>query len=585
MATAMLLQQILIDIATSDAKYFKRYAKNHAREFCGAATPTFHCALATDHTGEWRLVSKVEHSPVTTESGIRFYDEPDLYAPNTVFYVGPHRVIVHLDVDAFYAQVEEVRDPSLAGRPLAVTQKYLVVTCNYAARAQGVGKLMATTEARRRCPALVTRCGEDLTPYRAASKAIRGVLARFGTVEKLGLDEAFVDVTQTVEARLVTDVGNGCAAPNPLGKGHRMWSSHDGQVQQTTKMSNQGVGRGGGSSSNGGSEAGEPGQGINGFGAVTDDGAEMGGTSSRREHGRAHIGSHGGTGGSGGGGGSSGTMHDVCGHVWGGGGVDLRLRIGCHLADEMRAAVFRETGYRCSAGIAHNRLLAKLACALHKPNDQTCIPRCEAREFVGRLPVSKIPGIGHRACESLADMGVTSVEQLREVPFPQLVQRFGPRLARFMCEAAQGEDSTPVVDKGPPKSVSVEDSLKCCRSLGHCEAILRNLSGDLLCRLREEACESGRWPRTLTLGVRHRHAAQARHPRPPAFPFRRDQMRYHDICTCRQLSSATASNEHAPCGSRVRFTLRCARGAPNYARTCSRGRPSRWPRVNFTFKR
>ena len=51
------------------------------------------------------------------------------------------RVVAHFDADCFYAQVEELRDPNLASRPVAVTQKYLVVTANYAARKAGVGKL------------------------------------------------------------------------------------------------------------------------------------------------------------------------------------------------------------------------------------------------------------------------------------------------------------------------------------------------------------------------------------------------------------------------------------------------------------
>lgn len=55
-----------------------------------------------------------------------------------------------------YAQAEELRNPALAGRPLAVTQKYLIVTCNYPARARGVTKLMATAEGRKLCPELAT---------------------------------------------------------------------------------------------------------------------------------------------------------------------------------------------------------------------------------------------------------------------------------------------------------------------------------------------------------------------------------------------------------------------------------------------
>ena len=69
------------------------------------------------------------------------------------------RAILHFDVDCFYAQVEELNNPELRGRPLGVTQKYLVVTCNYAARERGVTKLMSTTDALRACPSLVlVRC-------------------------------------------------------------------------------------------------------------------------------------------------------------------------------------------------------------------------------------------------------------------------------------------------------------------------------------------------------------------------------------------------------------------------------------------
>jgi DNA polymerase iota len=95
-----------------------------------------------------------------------------------------------------YAQTEELRNPALAGRPLGVTQKYLVVTCNYEARAAGVTKLMATAEGLAKCPNLALVSGEDLTPYRAASKAIAAVLQRFGPAERLGMDEVFVDATQ-----------------------------------------------------------------------------------------------------------------------------------------------------------------------------------------------------------------------------------------------------------------------------------------------------------------------------------------------------------------------------------------------------
>lgn len=81
------------------------------------------------------------------------------------------RVVLHFDCDAFYAQVEEVRNPALRDVPLGVTQKYLIVTCNYPARRAGITKLMGITEAKAKCPELVLVSGEDLTPYRCVSLA------------------------------------------------------------------------------------------------------------------------------------------------------------------------------------------------------------------------------------------------------------------------------------------------------------------------------------------------------------------------------------------------------------------------------
>ena len=67
------------------------------------------------------------------------------------------RVVVCLDMDCFYAQVCELNNPDLRGKPLAVKQKYLMVTCNYAARAAGVTKLMGVDAALRLCPQVTSR--------------------------------------------------------------------------------------------------------------------------------------------------------------------------------------------------------------------------------------------------------------------------------------------------------------------------------------------------------------------------------------------------------------------------------------------
>ncbi|XP_066845093.1 DNA polymerase iota isoform X4 [Anser cygnoides] len=122
------------------------------------------------------------------------------------------RVVVHVDLDCFYAQVEMVRNPELRDKPLGVQQKSLVVTSNYEARRLGVKKLMSVKDAKEKCPQLILVNGEDLTPYREMSYKVTGLLEEFcPLVERLGFDENFVDITEIVEKRLSQLQQSGCS--------------------------------------------------------------------------------------------------------------------------------------------------------------------------------------------------------------------------------------------------------------------------------------------------------------------------------------------------------------------------------------
>lgn len=68
-----------------------------------------------------------------------------------------------------------IRNPALREVPLGIQQKYIIVTCNYVARDQGVTKLMSVTDAKERCPQLVLVKGEDLTHYREMSYKLTGM--------------------------------------------------------------------------------------------------------------------------------------------------------------------------------------------------------------------------------------------------------------------------------------------------------------------------------------------------------------------------------------------------------------------------
>ena len=110
--------------------------------------------------------------------------------------------VLHLDLDAFYASVEQRDKPSLRGKPVVVGglgQRGVVATASYEARIFGVRSAMPTHEARRRCPHaafLVGRFGA----YHAASRQVMEVLRRLSPlVEPLSLDEAFVDLRAASE--------------------------------------------------------------------------------------------------------------------------------------------------------------------------------------------------------------------------------------------------------------------------------------------------------------------------------------------------------------------------------------------------
>ena len=364
------------------------------------------------------------------------------------------RIVAHFDVDALYSQVEELRDPRLVDRPMAVTQKYLIVTCNYPARSAGLKKLMSTQKAKALCPEVVLVSGEDLTPYRACAKKVRAALSRFGTCEKLGLDECWVDLTAEVERR----IAGGGPASDPALAGHR--HSSTSRVESNNKHRPMDIR------------------------AVNDD--------VRVSTVEADV-----------------VEEDPV--------QERRLRVGAVVAAEAREAVRAESGLRMSAGVAHNKTLAKLISGLHKPDDQTVLPASHAARVVEPLPVRALPGVGHGLEKELTSRGVSTASDLRRVPRGDVCEWLGARVGGKVYDAAWGVDREEVREKPAPSSVTCEDSFRSCTSWDSVDKVLRVIAPDLVARMDEEhedeversiaqgaIVPNGRDARTLTVRWRDR---------------------------------------------------------------------------------
>jgi DNA polymerase-4 len=157
------------------------------------------------------------------------------------------------------------------------------------------------------------------------------------------------------------------------------------------------------------------------------------------------------------------------------------------IARELRARIFEDTRLTCSAGIAPNKMLAKIASDWRKPNGQFAVVPSEVEPFMRTLPLKKLWGIGPKSAEKFAKLGIKTCGDLQKFSLAEIVGRFG-RWGRELYYLCRGQDDRPVEPNRIRKSLSNECTYsQNLASLDACQNAIDELISDLQTELRQKA--------------------------------------------------------------------------------------------------
>ncbi|CAG7873250.1 unnamed protein product [Brassica rapa] len=363
------------------------------------------------------------------------------------------RVIAHVDMDCFYVQVEQRKQPELRGLPTAVVQYNewqggALIAVSYEARSCGVKRSMRGEEAKAACPEIqlvqvpVARGKADLNTYRSAgSEVVVSILAQSGKCERASIDEVYLDLTDAAESMLAD------APPESL-------ESIDEEALKSHIL-----------------------------GMSREDGDDF------KESVRDWI-----------------CRKDADRR-------DKLLGCGIIIVAELRKQVLKETEFSCSAGIAHNKarsylfcmffMLAKLASGMNKPAQQTVVPYAAVQELLSSLPIKKMKQLGGKLGTSLqTDLGIDTVGDLLQFSETKLQEHYGINTGTWLWNIARGISGEEVQGRLLPKSHGSGKTFpgpRALRSLSNVQHWLNQLSEELYERLSSDLEQNKRIASTLTL--------------------------------------------------------------------------------------
>uniref|UniRef100_A0A8C7VQ12 DNA polymerase kappa n=1 Tax=Oncorhynchus mykiss TaxID=8022 RepID=A0A8C7VQ12_ONCMY len=354
------------------------------------------------------------------------------------------RVIVHVDMDAFYAAVETRDCPDLKDKPMAVGSMSMLTTSNYHARKFGVRAAMPGFIAKKLCPNLVI-VPTNFDKYRAVSAEVQEIFADYDPhFLPMSLDEAYLDISEHLEQRRVW--------PEAL-RTHRLRTNDTGTATSVSVPGQEST--------------------VEGLSPVL---FEDSPSSS-----------------------SCPFLQDAPG---GGAGGDVMVFGTCaeEAVREMRFRIEQKTSLTASAGIAPNMMLAKVCSDKNKPNGQYRLPsnRQAVMVFIQDLPVRKVSGIGNVTEKMLGALGITSCIHLGQ-EMALLALLFSETAWHHFLEISLGLGSTHIERDGERKSMSTERTFGEMVALEEQFSLCRQLCQDLAQDLQKEALRG----KTVTLKLKN----------------------------------------------------------------------------------
>ena len=195
---------------------------------------------------------------------------------------------------------------------------------------------------------------------------------------------------------------------------------------------------------------------------------------------------------------------------------DIAMLIGSEIVRSVRAALWQRLKYTCSAGIARNKMIAKLGSAYKKPNQQTIVRNRAVQQFLSGFKFTKIRNLGGKLGEKVVSkFGTDQVQDLLAVSLEQLKYQLGDDTGSWVYEIIRGEDSSEVNSRTQIKSMLSAKSFRpTINTIEQASRWVRIFVSDIFSRLVEEGVlENRRRPKTINL--HHRQGAQMRSRQAP----------------------------------------------------------------------